>query len=179
MKILKRILIAIVCLIALVIALAYLMPNHYGLIRSIQIKASPEKIYPLIASPKEWKKWSVWNQRDPNMEILFSGPETGAGASWDWKSKNEGNGGMKLTRVAANQVINYELHFEGMGKPSSGALTLEPEGTSTKVTWSMIGSSEGNFMMKLFAPFMDKMVGPDFEDGLKNLKAIAEKTTTN
>ena len=179
MKILKRILISLLSLLVLIIVLAYLMPNHYGVIRSIQIQASPDKIYPLIASPKEWKKWSVWNQRDPKMEILFSGPETGAGASWDWKSESQGNGGMKLTKVAENQVINYELHFEDMGKPSKGALTLEPEGTSTKVTWSMVGSSEGNFMMKLFAPFMDKMVGPDFEDGLKNLKAVAEKTTTN
>jgi hypothetical protein len=175
MKILKRMLIALLCLIGFIIALAYLMPNHYGVIRSIEIQARPEKIYPLIASPKEWKKWSVWNQRDPNMAIHFSGPESGAGAAWDWKSESQGNGGMKLTTVAANQVVNYELHFEGMGKPSNGALTLEPEGSSTKVTWSMVGSSEGNFMMKLFAPFMDKMVGPDFEDGLKNLKTVAEK----
>ena len=34
---------------------------------------------------------------------------------------------------------------------------------------------KGNFMMKLFAPFMDRMVGPDFDAGLKNLKTIAEK----
>ncbi|MBC3873525.1 SRPBCC family protein [Undibacterium flavidum] len=175
MRVLKRILIGLLFLIVVMIGLAYLMPNHYGVIRSIHINTSPDKIYPLIAAPKEWKKWSIWNQRDPQMEMLYAGPETGAGASWDWKSKSQGNGGMKFTRVAPNQVINYELHFEGMGKPSNGALTLEPEGASTKVTWSMVGSSEGNFMMKLFAPFMDKMVGPDFEDGLKNLKTVAEK----
>ena len=179
MKILKRVLIVLVALIGILIAIAYAMPNQYSVNRSIQIQASPDKIYPLIASPKEWKKWSVWNQRDPNMEILFSGPENGAGAAWDWKSESQGNGGMKLSKVVPNQVIDYELHFEGMGKPSTGALTLEPEGSSTKVTWSMTGSSEGNFMMKLFAPFMDKMVGPDFEDGLKNLKAVAEKATSN
>ncbi|MBR7800602.1 SRPBCC family protein [Undibacterium fentianense] len=175
MTIVKRILIGLIGLIALIIGLAYLMPNHYGVIRSIEINATPDKIYPLIVAPKEWKKWSVWNQRDPKMEIKFSGPETGAGANWDWKSESQGNGGMKILRVANNQAINYELHFEGMGKPSSGALTLEPLGSTTKVTWSMIGSSEGNLMMKLFAPFMDKMVGPDFEDGLKNLKAVVEK----
>jgi hypothetical protein len=39
----------------------------------------------------------------------------------------------------------------------------------------MTGTSEGNLMMKYFAPFMDKMVGPDFEAGLKNLKEVAEK----
>jgi hypothetical protein len=43
----------------------------------------------------------------------------------------------------------------------------------------MTGTSEGNFMMKLFAPFMDKLVGPDFEGGLKNLKGIAEQSTKN
>ena len=175
MTILKRILIGLIGLIALIIGLAYLMPNHYGVIRSIEINSTPDKIYPLLVAPKEWKKWSVWNQRDPNMEMLYAGPETGAGASWDWKSKSQGNGGMKFIKVAANQVVTYELSFEGMGKPSSGALTLEPMGTSTKVTWSMVGTSEGNLMMKLFAPFMDKMVGPDFEDGLKNLKAVVEK----
>jgi uncharacterized protein YndB with AHSA1/START domain len=175
MQLLKRLLIGLAALILILIAVAYMMPNHYGVIRSIKINTSPDKIYPLIATPKEWKKWSVWNQRDPNMEMLYSGPEMGAGAAWDWKSKSEGNGGMKFTKVAANQVINYELYFEGMGKPSTGTLTLEPEGTTTKVTWSMLGSSEGNFMMKLFVPFMDKMVGPDFDSGLQNLKLIAEK----
>lgn len=179
MQLLKRLLIGLAALILILIAVVYMMPNQYGVIRSIKINTSPEKIYPLIATPKEWKKWSVWNQRDPNMEMLFSGPEIGTGAAWDWKSKSEGNGGMKLTKVTTNQVIHYELYFEDMGKPSTGNLSLESDGTSTKVTWTMTGSSEGNFMMKLFVPFIDKMVGPDFEDGLKNLKGIAEQSSKN
>lgn len=175
MKLVKRILVGFLILIALLLALAYLLPNQYGVSRSITINAAPDKIYPLIAAPKEWKKWSVWNQRDPQMEILYSGPDSGPGAAWDWKSKSEGNGGMKLTQVAPNQVITYELHFEGMGKPSTGAMLLEAEGNKTKLTWSMNGNSEGDFMTKLFVPFMDKMVGGDFQAGLENLKALAEK----
>jgi uncharacterized protein YndB with AHSA1/START domain len=175
MKIVKRILIGLLLIITGLIAIAYLLPNQYGVTRSVSIQATPEKIYNLIAAPKEWKKWSVWNQRDPNMEMLFTGPEFGAGAAWDWKSKSQGDGGMKFTQAAINQAINYELHFDGMGKPSSGAIVLVTEGNATKVTWSMNGTSEGNFMMKLFAPFMDRMVGPDFQAGLDNLKAVAEK----
>jgi len=175
MKILKRSLIGLSILILLYIAFALSLPHQYGITRSIEIKAPAAKVYASIAAPKEWEKWSVWNQRDPNMEMSYAGPEQGSGASWDWKSKSEGNGGMKFLSVSENQVVNYELHFEDMGKPSTGAITLDTEGAITKVNWSMNGSSEGNFMMKLFVPFMDKMVGPDFEQGLKNLKALSEK----
>lgn len=175
MKILKRSFIALVILILLYLAFALSLPNHYGVTRSVTVQAPAAKVYAYLAAPKEWKKWSVWNQRDPNMEMLYSGPEQGSGASWDWKSKSEGNGGMKFISVSDNQVINYTLHFEGMGKPSTGVIMLETEGTQTKISWSMNGTTEGNFMMKLFVPFMDKMIGPDFEQGLKNLKALAEK----
>lgn len=175
MNLAKRILIGLILLILLISAAALFIPNQYGVSRSITINASPDKIYPLIANPKEWKKWAIWNLRDPKMEILYSGPASGPGAAWEWKSKGEGNGGMKFTQAAPNQAINYEIHLEDMKKPSNGALLLEAQGNSTKVTWSMNGSSEGDFGTKLFVPFMDKLVGGDFETGLKNLKVLAEK----
>ena len=81
---------------------------------------------------------------------------------------------MKFTAAIENQKIDYELHFEGMGQPSSGTLPFEAQTGATKITWSMHGTSEANLMMKLFAPFMDKMVGPDFQAGLDNLKKLAE-----
>ncbi len=175
MKILKRSLAALLILLLLYVAFVLSLPNQYGVTRSISIQAPAAKVYAYVAAPKEWKKWSVWNQRDPNMEMHYAGPEQGSGASWDWKSKSEGNGGMKFLSVSENQVINYELQFEDMGKPSTGVIMLETEGAQTKISWSMKGSSEGNLMMKLFVPFMDKVIGPDFEQGLKNLKALAEK----
>ncbi len=175
MKILKRSLLVLLGLFLIYTAFVLSLPNQYGLSRSVTIKAPAEKIYALIAAPKEWKKWSIWNQRDPNMQMIYSGPDSGAGAKWEWKSKSEGNGNMKFFAAAPNQAITYELEFEGMGKPSTGALVLENKNGLTEVTWSMTGSSQGNFMMKYFVPFMDKMVGPDFETGLKNLKALAEK----
>ncbi len=54
------------------------------------------------------------------------------------------------------------------------AFALEPDGTGTKVTWSMDGTND--FMAKLFTVFMnmDKTVGGDFEKGLAQLKTVAE-----
>jgi hypothetical protein len=52
--------------------------------------------------------------------------------------------------------------------------TLKPEAGATEVTWAMHGPTP--FMSKLVQVFfnMDKMVGKDFEDGLNNLKTLAE-----
>lgn len=176
MKILKWTFGSLLALILIIIAIAYLLPNQYGLSRSTIINTRPEKIYPLIVAPKEWKKWSVWNQRDPAMKMTYSGAESGSGAAWEWQSESQGNGGMKFVNAIDNQQVAYELHFEGMGKPSTGTLSLVSEGDHTKITWTMQGTSEGSFATKLFAPFMDKLVGPDFEAGLNNLKALAEKS---
>ena len=48
-------------------------------------------------------------------------------------------------------------------------------GEVTTVTWQMRGPS--NFLAKIMQVFvsMDSMIGKDFEAGLSNMKAIAEK----
>jgi hypothetical protein len=53
--------------------------------------------------------------------------------------------------------------------------TLEPAGDMTKVDWVMHGPAP--FISKVMQVFfsMDRMVGKDFEEGLANLKAVAEK----
>jgi hypothetical protein len=52
---------------------------------------------------------------------------------------------------------------------------LEPRGETTNVTWSMTGKTP--YFAKIVHLFidMDRMVGKDFEAGLANLKAAAEK----
>jgi hypothetical protein len=53
---------------------------------------------------------------------------------------------------------------------------LEPEGEATRVTWAMDGGVP--FVGKLIHLVinMDKMVGNDFESGLADLKALAERS---
>ena len=58
---------------------------------------------------------------------------------------------------------------------STGAIVYEPSGTGTKVTWTNEGDVGNNFMGRLFRPFFDKLMGPDFEKGLNRLKAMVEE----
>lgn len=173
MKLALKILKYLVGLLVLLVAIAFLLPSGYSAQRSVTINAPAEKVFPLIANQKEWKRWSLWNQRDPNMVLAYSGPEAAAGAKWAWKSKSEGNGGMEWSAVEANKRVGYILTMEGM-TPSTGDLFVTPEGSGSKVTWTMTGDAGMNPMFRWFGLFMDKLVGPDFEAGLKNLKKLAE-----
>ncbi len=175
MKALKWIAIALGVLVLAVLAAAFMISPQYKVQRSVVISAPAEKVYALVAVPAEWKKWSVWNRRDPAMKLTYSGPASGAGAGWAWESKSEGNGSMAFTKVEPLKRVDYDLKFPDMGMESKGQLLFVPEGSGTKVTWTNEGDVGGNLLMRLFVPFMDRMVGPDFEGGLANLKVLAEK----
>lgn len=152
-----------------------LLSSKFSVSRSVSVNAPAEKIYALVASPKEWKRWSVWNQRDRSMKIEYFGPESGAGAGWSWQSASEGDGKMTLTAADAGQRVAFDLFFPDFGTTSRGEFRFVPAGAGTKVTWSMDGDMGSNPLFHWFALFADRMVGKDFEGGLANLKVEAEK----
>ena len=174
MKWFGRIALALVAVIGLLLAVGMLLPSGFKVQRSVEMAATPDRIYPLIADPREWKRWSVWNRRDPSMTMQYSGPPSGSGARWAWKSASEGNGEMEFTAAVANERVDYALSFPDMGMRSSGQLRLEPAGAGTRVTWTNEGDMGANPVNRYFGLFMDRLVGPDFEGGLKNLKTIVE-----
>ena len=83
---------------------------------------------------------------------------------------------MTFTAAEPGRRLGYDLYFPDFGTTSSGALELAAEGSGTKVTWTMNGNMGSNPLFRWIALFGDKMVAPDFEAGLSNLKALAEKT---
>ena len=91
-------------------------------------------------------------------------------------SQSTGEGRMTITESIPADHVTMKLEFlKPFESTSDTKLKLTPEADGTKVTWSMDGAN--NFMSKVMSVFMDmdKMVGGDFEEGLANLKAAAEK----
>lgn len=175
MKALKILGLIVLALAAVLLVGGMLISSKYKVQRSVSIKAAPDKVYALVANPKMWKQWSVWNQRDPGMTIEYSGPESGPGAVWAWKSKSEGDGKMTFTAAEPPKRVGYDLFFPDFESTSTGEFRFEPQGDTTQVTWVMDGDMGKNPLMRWFALFMDGMIGKDFEGGLANLKALAEK----
>ena len=174
---LKKIAIGVVALILIVLGLAAVQPDSFRVQRTIAIKASPEKIQPLISDFHNWPAWSPWEKLDPAMKRIYSGAPKDQGAVYAWEGDDKvGAGRMEITGLAQPTKVDIKLDFL---KPFEShcltEFTLEPKGELTTVTWTMSGPS--NFMTKLIglAVSMDKMIGKDFETGLANMKAVAEK----
>jgi uncharacterized protein YndB with AHSA1/START domain len=166
-------------IVALLAALLYfggmLLTPTFTVSRNASIDAPADKIYALLADPKRWREWSVWLQRDPAMTVTYEGPDSGVGAKWAWKSKSEGDGAMTFKEAKANQELGYELYFADFGTTSSGKFLLTPDGTRTRVTWTMNGNMGSNPLFRWMTLMADGMVGKDFDASLSGLKAVAEK----
>ena len=174
MKILQWTL-AVVGMFALaIVGAGFFLPSSFHIERRIDVKAPAAKVYDYIADPRQWAKWSVWTRRDPAMDVSYSGPPFGQGAKWAWKSETEGSGNMEFTRVEPNRRVEYALAFPDFGMKSAGAFLLDESPAGTRVTWTNAGDVGPNPLKHYIAWNMDRMVGPDFEQGLANLKAMAE-----
>lgn len=172
-----KILIFIFVLVAGLLGYAAIQPDAFRVERSASIKAPPEKVFALINDFHAWTAWSPWETKDPAMKRIHSGAASGKGAVYAWEGNNQvGQGSMQITRSDASSRITIQLDFI---KPFEGhniaEFTLQPQGDSTHVTWAMYGPSP--YLSKLMGVFfdMDHMIGKDFEAGLANLKASAEK----
>jgi uncharacterized protein YndB with AHSA1/START domain len=175
MRAIRWLAILFVGLIVLLVIGGLMISPKFTVTRSTVINAPPDKVYPLVADPRGWKQWSVWNKRDPAMQIDYSGPPSGAGAKWTWRSKSEGDGSMVFTAAEPGKRVAYDLHLADFGTRSAGDLTFTPEGSGTRVTWAMNGDIGKNPLYHWFALGADRLMGPDFEAGLAGLKALAEK----
>ena len=162
-------------LLLIVVLVGVVLPSRYEVRRSVHIGAPPDKVYDLVVDTRRWKDWTVWNRRDPAMRVSYSGPPFGMGAKWSWESKTEGRGSMEFTHVEPNRRVDYKLAFPEFNMTSTGSLVLTPADGGTDVAWIHGGDTGTNPLKHYFAVFMDRMVGRDFEQGLANLKAVAEK----
>ncbi len=173
----KTIAVAIAVLIAAILAFAATKPDTFRVERAAEIKAPPEKIFALINDFHQWPAWSPWEKMDPAMRRTHSGAASGKGAVYEWEGNSKvGQGRMEITDAAAPSKLIIKLDFL---KPFEGhnnaEYTLQTKGDTTRLTWAMYGPSP--FVSKVMQVFvsMDSMIGKDFEAGLANLKAIAEK----
>jgi len=153
----------------------FFLPATYLVERSTLIAAPLDRIYPLVAAPARWREWAVWQRRDPAMSLQLSGPASGAGAGWSWDSKSQGKGRMTFLSADPAGGIAYELYFADFDSTSGGTIRFEPQGAGTRVTWTNAGNVGRNPLMHYLALAMDRMMGPDFEGGLANLRQLAER----
>jgi hypothetical protein len=134
-------------------------------------------VYAQIVDFRNWRNWSPWDDLDPDMQRSYSGADSGVGAGYAWAgNRKAGEGKMEITEAVEPSSVQVALDFLKPFKSSSTTtFNLKPQGETTEVTWTMTGPK--TLMTRVMGVFksMDKMVGPDFEKGLTQLKGATEQ----
>ena len=175
---LTNILLVLMLAIIVVLVLAAMKPATFRLERSTTINAPPDRVFALINDFHNWESWSPWEKIDPGMKRTYSGPSSGVGAAYAWDGNNKaGSGSMKIANSVAPSAIDINLDFVRPFKANNMTEFRTTPGANgaTNITWAMHGPNQ--FMGKLVKVFfnMENLVGRDFERGLANMKAVAEK----
>ncbi|MEM9247451.1 MAG: SRPBCC family protein [Pseudomonadota bacterium] len=175
MRIFGRIILGIVSLVVLLLAAGMLLPRSVEVTRSIEIETPPEAVFPLVNSLERTAEWSPWLGIDPDIETVYSGPSEGVGSKLDWTSEHPdvGNGSQEITESTPDSRVVTALDFGDMGT-AYATFELSPDGGGTAVTWSLLADMGAGPIGRWMGLMMDGWVGPDYERGLANLKALAE-----
>lgn len=165
-----------VLLLVAVLIYAATKSDTFLLQRSIAITVPPEKVFPFVNDSHHWPLWLPWEKMDPAMKKTHSGSSQGLGAIYE--------GGQQSGRPRA--CGDFGIVAACKGRDQTGFLqtlrSAQPcrvhdgeQGETTNVTWAMSGLQL--YVAKVMSLFFstERMVGPQFESGLANFKALAEK----
>ena len=173
---LKTIFITATAAITLFLLYVTTRPDTFKVIRTLQIKATPDKIFPLVNDVRAYNTWNPYVKKDPAMKLTYSGPAAGTGAKFVFDgNKDAGKGSIEVVAATLPSQVDMRLVMaEPFPIDNRVRYTLIPKDGGTEVTWAMEGPVP--YVAKIAHLFfnMDKMVGTDFEAGLANLKALAE-----
>ena len=150
-------------------------PDEFRVARSIEIAAPREKIFPMINEIRVMDTWNPFATQD-GVKSSYSGPVAGPGAA----NAFSGSGGIgKLVIVESRAPSEVVMRLD-MEKPLAGSNRIvfgivPASAGNSRVTWEMSGKM--HYVAKLIGVVvsMDRMIGGQFEKGLRDLKTIAEK----
>jgi hypothetical protein len=175
--VLKKILIGVAVLVIALVAVVAMQPSEFRIARSATIAAPAPVVFAEVNDFRKWEAWSPWAKLDPAMKKVYTGAPTGTGAVYAWSGNGEvGEGRTTITESRPHDLVRIKLEFvRPFAATNDVEFTFRPDGDRTAVTWSMTGHN--GFLAKAagLVMDMDKMVGGQFEQGLAQLKAVAEK----
>jgi uncharacterized protein YndB with AHSA1/START domain len=164
-----------VVIVGLVLVVAT-RPSEFRVARTATVSAPAAVVFAQVNDFHNWPAWSPYAKRDPAMKQTFDGAPAGVGAIYAWSGNHEvGEGRSTIIESRPGELVRIRLEFlRPFAATNLAEFTFTPEGDRTVVTWALIGRH--NFTGKAVGLVMnmDRMVGADFENGLAQMKQVAE-----
>jgi len=179
MKALKITGLSLVGIIVLLLVAALFVDGKYAVQREVTINKPKDVVFDYVKYLKNQNEFSVWAKIDPGMKTEFRGEDGTVGfvSAWDSQNPKAGKGEQKIIKMADGERIDYELHFiEPMESTDYAYMAFTAVNDSaTLVKWGFFGEMKYPMNLMLLTMDMEKMLAPDLQNGLNNLKAIMEK----
>jgi len=175
MLVLKRILIALLTVVVIGVIVGFLLPRSRHVERSISIAAPPCVVFAKVNSLKAFNDWSPFVAVEPDLTFTFEGPDFGVGARMAWTSEPPADetGSQEIVASTPYQSVKIDLDLGDQGTAQTAYL-LDREGDGTRLTWTFDTDYGLDLRGRYFGLFLDRMLGALYNQGLINLKRIAE-----
>lgn len=177
MKILKKIAIVIIAIVAIPLIIALFVKKEYAVEREVTINKPKADVFNYVKYIKNQDNYSKWVRMDPKMKKDFKGTDGTVGFVYAWDgNKDAGKGEQEITKITDGERIDVTVRFiKPMEGTASTPIVTEALSTNqTKVKWGMKGINK--YPMNFMNLFMDKMLGEALDSSLVTLKGILEKS---
>ncbi|MBD1584099.1 SRPBCC family protein [Pseudoalteromonas sp. S16_S37] len=177
---LKKVILALLLVIALPFIIALFIPKSYHVERHVVIERPVEPVFSYIKHLKNQGNYSRWDQMDPNMQKTYKGEDGTVGFVSTWRSDDPevGAGEQEIIKIDENKRIDFELRFiEPFQSTDPAYMTTESVSGGTKVAWGFQGNMDYPINLMLLVMDFEQVLGNDLQVGLENLKEILEAPT--
>jgi hypothetical protein len=165
-------------LICSLLFVALLTKKEYVVKRDIVVNMPRAQVFDYVRHLRNQGSYNQWWMIDPQVKIEFRGVDGSVGcvACWDSQEKKMGKGEQEIKNLVAPERIDFETRFlKPFESVANSSMVLESTSLAqTTLTWSFQGAYPwpGNFLLLILN--MNKLLGPQMEMSLLNLKRVLE-----
>jgi hypothetical protein len=181
MKIIKKITIAILILIAIPFIVALFVPKTYTVSVSETINKPKQDVFDYVRILDNQKQYSIWVMADPNLNPEITGMDGTVGAIQKWNSKinDVGEGEQEITSLSPDRM-EVDLRFKRPFKGNSKAAYIFKAISENTTLLTTEFYSKSDYPMNLPSFFFGrKMIRESEIKNLENIKRILEQQQGN
>ena len=157
------------------VVVGILLPGRVEVVRSVQVRAAPEAVFPFLNELAAWDDWAPWGQ----IESRADGPASGPGARRVWDDPSVGSGSFAIIDARPPSRVDYVVEVEDGALRFEGTIAVEGSGDPASgvstVTWTERADLGWNPLLGWTALAMDKSQGQVLQDSLERLKELVER----
>lgn len=176
MKILKRIGIGILGLMAILLLAALFVKKEYKVEQQVTINKATNTVFDYVKFARNQDQFNKWIMADPQIKKSYKGNDGAVGFVYAWDSEgNAGQGEQEIKSIREGEQVNFVIRFKKPFEGDASAMmkTEAIAANQTKLTWSMTGRN--HYPLNILNLVLPSMLGKDMQESLTTLKSVLEK----